>query len=120
MSNKNYFENIGTKLGFIVKYFRFFRLVLIIAYLFFLATLVIDVFSAVEYVPGNNELKARFLPITAKNEVIGSIERYFLGRENSLDKNLQKELNNNPFSPHKTVEPSPEISPIVPENNVIN
>lgn len=121
MSNQNYFENISLKLGRIVKYFRVLRLIVIIAYLIFLATLVIDVFSAVEYVPTSSEVKGRFLPITAKNDVIGSIERYFLSRENSLDKNLQKEITKNPFAPHELKQSilTPAESPVVSENFVV-
>lgn len=101
MSNKSYFENISAKVGFIAKYFRIFRLLVIISYLFYLEILVVNVFSAVEYVPSIDEVRGRFLPVMAKNEVVNSIERYFSDKENNLAKNLQKETRNNPFEPYK-------------------
>ncbi len=104
MSSINYFKNIGAKVGFIAKYFRVFRLLIIIAYLFYLEILVVNVFSAVEYVPSVVEVKARFSPIMAKNEVINSIEGYFSEKENNLIKNLQKEARNNSFAPYETDE----------------
>jgi len=120
MSNKNYFENISEKVAFIVKYFRFFRLLIIIAYLIYLATLVVDVFSAVDYVPGVDEVKGRFSPIMAKNEVINAIETYFSDKENSLAKNLQNEAVNDPFSPYKIDNLSSVNNVSVPGNNIIN
>jgi hypothetical protein len=120
MNNKNYLANIGTKLGFILNYLRVFRLLVIIAYLLFLAMLVIDVFSAVSYVPEVDEVKGRFLPITAKTEIIGSIERYFLDRENSLSENSTKNLKNNPFAPHRTGEIISDDNDIAPVNTPVS
>lgn len=120
MSNKNYFKNFGVKFGFFAKYFRIFRLLIIVAYLFYLETLVVNVFSAVEYVPGVDEVKKRFSPIAAKTEVIDSIEKYFSDKGNGLDEKLQKEIKNNPFSPHKTDVLNPLSSPSVSENNITN
>lgn len=120
MSDKDYLKNIKTSLSFIIKYFRVFRLLIIVAYLFFLATLVIDVFAAVEYVPTADELKGRFLPIAAKNDVINSIEKYFLDRKNNLTENLQKEAAKDPFASQKIEKLNPVESPIIPEINAIN
>lgn len=126
MNDKKYLKNIKTGLGFVVKYFRFFRLLIIIIYLFFLAILVVDVFTAVEYVPSVDEVKGRFSPITAKNDIIGSIEKYFLDRENNLTENLQKEAAKDPFAPQKienlipAESANPADSAVVPEVNVIN
>lgn len=120
MSNKNYFKNFGAKFGFFAKYFRVFRLLIIFAYLFYLETLVVNVFSAVEYVPSIDEVKKRFSPIAAKTEVIDSIEKYFSDKESGLDGKLQKEIKNNPFSPHKTDVLNPSSSPSVSENNITN
>lgn len=120
MSNKNYFKNISAKVGFIVKYFRVFRLLVIIAYLFYLEMLVVNVFSAIEYVPSTVEVKARFSPIMAKNEVINSIEKYFSDKESNLVINLQKEARNNPFTPYKTDDLNVIDSIGSLENNIIN
>ncbi|MDP3056934.1 MAG: hypothetical protein Q8N37_00205 [bacterium] len=101
MSNKSYFENISAKFSFLIKYLRVFRLLVIISYLFYLEMLVVNVFSAVEYVPSIDEVKERFLPVMAKSEVVNSIEKYFSDKENNLAKNLQKEARNNPFQSYK-------------------
>lgn len=118
MSNKNYFKNISAKVSFMAKYFRVFRLLVIIVYLFYLEILVVNVFSAIEYIPSVDEVKRRFSPIVAKNEVINSIERYFSEKENNLVKNLQEEDRNNPFLPYKTENLNFIDSVSAPENNI--
>lgn len=120
MSGKNYFENISAKVSSIAKYSGVFRLLAIIAYLFYLEMLVVGVFSAVEYIPSIDEVKGRFSPIKAENEIINSTEGYFSDKENNLDKNLQKEVKSNPFAPYKINTPNPIDSVSSPENDVIN
>lgn len=120
MSKKNYSEIIGAKAGFIIKYSRVFRLLVIIAYLFYLETLIVNVFSAVENIPTSDDIKGKFSLITAKTQVINSIEGYFVNKDNNLIKNLQKQSMNNPFMPYKTAEPNSVNGLIVPDNNVIN
>jgi len=126
MKNKSYFENISAKISFVSKYFRVFRLLVIIAYLVYLETLVVSVIDTVGYVPSASEVEAKFSPIKAKNEIIASIERYFSDKENNLAKNLQKGAMNNPFAPHKAENliPVESVNPsdgaVIPEANVIN
>lgn len=62
--------------------------------------LIVNVFSAVDYVPTIAEIRTKFIPITTKNEAINSIEQYLRDREKSLSINLQKDIKNNPFIPY--------------------
>lgn len=123
MSDKNYFKNIKTSLNIFVKYYRVFRFFVIVAYLFFLAMKVIDVTTAVEYVPSATEVGGKFLPIAAKNDVISSIEKYFFDRENKLTENWQTETIKDPFASQKVEKTDNANSPvntIVPQADIIN
>lgn len=106
MSNKKYFENITVKIGLIAKYFRVFRFLAIIAYLFYLGALMVNVFFAVEYIPSADEVKGKFLPVKAGNEAINSIESYFSAKQNNLGKNLLKTEGRNPFLPYENENPN--------------
>jgi len=100
MSNNGYLKIVGAKFVFLTKYFRILRFLIIIVYLFYLAVLTIDVFFAAEYVPSLDEVKIKFSPIKAKNEIINSIESYFSDRQDNLEKNLLKSQEYNPFLPY--------------------
>lgn len=120
MSNKNYLYAIGKKIGFLGKHFRFFEFLVFIAYLFYLSTIIIDVSSSVNYVPSGEEVNKKFLPITAKKEIIYSIEIFFSAKQENLDKNLSKPVEHNPFMPYETNMPNPAGIIGSSENNVIN
>ncbi len=121
MIDKKYLKNIIiAKIGFFAKYFRVFRLLIIIIYLIFLEMLMLNIISSVEYIPSDNEVQRRFTPITAKNEVINSIEKYFLEKKDNLIRNIQRETWSNPFMPYNADESDSADSDIIPENNVIN
>lgn len=120
MNNKSYLKIIGSKLGFFQKYFKVFRLLVIIIYLSYLALLIINVFSSLEYVPTVDEVKAKFSPIKAKNEIISSIEDYFSAKQDNLEKNLLKTREHNPFLPYEK-EGLDNVNNIDnPEINIVN
>lgn len=100
MSKKSYLKIISVKLEFLAKYFRVFRLIVIIAYLTYLAMLIINVFNALQYIPNPGEVKIKFSPVKAKNDIINSIEGYFSAKQGNLEKNLSKIQERNPFSPY--------------------
>lgn len=115
MSDKNYLKIIGAKLGFLTRYFRVFVFLFIIAYLFYLAALTINVFSVLEYEPTPGEAKIKFSPIKAKNEVINSIESYFSAKRDNLEENLSKTQEHNPFLPYKKENPDKSKNVSEPE-----
>ncbi len=101
MNKKNYFKIISEKFSFAAKHYGLFRFLITVVYLFYLATLAINVISATEYIPDYSEAKSRFSPIAAKKEIIYSIERYFSAKQEIFTENSLKPAARNPFLPYE-------------------
>lgn len=111
MSKNKYLEIIGAGLAFIPKHWGIITFLIFAAFLFYVATMSINIVAAISTVPSMEEVNKKFFTVKIRTDIIDDIEKFSEEKTRRQFKYSESPTDRNPFLPY-IVEPATTSTPL--------
>ncbi len=116
MIKNKYFEKLFSAAVFFSAHFRIIVFMSFLVFLFYVAMLGIDIVSAINHIPGTEDINKKMLSVNIRRDILKKIDNFILMRQKETSGRIFKK---NPFLPYqKGVDAfsgsEPTISPEIP------